>query len=59
MCEDIFLELLKDMSQRFNAVTYNLFNNNSNTFTDECAVLLTDKHIPKDITALPVDFFNS
>jgi hypothetical protein len=38
--EDMFLELLREISPRFTQATYNVLNHNCNNFTDECAELL-------------------
>ena len=35
--EDIFMELLRDMAAKYTEKSYHVFNNNSNTFTDEVA----------------------
>ena len=49
MPEDMFMELLEGISDRFKPQTYNIIQNNGNTFTDECAQLLLGSGIPKDI----------
>jgi len=38
--EDMFLELLREISPRFTPATYNVLSHNCNNFTDECAELL-------------------
>ena len=57
--EDMFMELLKDISPRFQMHTYNVLTNNCNNFTDECAELLLGEGIPKDIVDLPKMFMNT
>lgn len=47
------MELLKDISDRFTAETYNVITNNCNNFTNEVALLLIGEGIPKDIVELP------
>jgi len=44
------------MSERFSMEKYNVFENNCNNFTDECASLLIGQGIPKDIVDLPREF---
>ena len=39
-------EFLEDISERFNALTYNLLKNNCNNFSDEMASFLVGKGIP-------------
>ena len=51
--EEMFMELLRDISPRFSMHTYNILNNNCNNFTNECAELLIGEGIPKDIVELP------
>jgi hypothetical protein len=48
--------MLRDMSERFSMEKYNVFENNCNNFTDECASLLIGQGIPKDIVDLPREF---
>ena len=38
---------------------YNVFENNCNNFTDECATLLLGNGIPKDIVDLPREFLRT
>ena len=57
--EDIFMELLRDISPRFQMSTYNVLTNNCNNFTDECAELLIGQGIPKDIVDLPKMFMST
>jgi hypothetical protein len=47
--EDMFMELLEGISDRFKPQTFHIMQNNGNTFTDECAQLLLGTGIPKDI----------
>ena len=47
--EDMFMELLRDISPRFQANNFHLLQNNGNNFTNECALLLLGEEIPKDI----------
>ena len=54
--EDIFMELLQDISQRFTATTYDVFKNNCNNFTDAVAQLVLGEGIPKHIVDLPQEF---
>jgi hypothetical protein len=51
--EDMFMELLRDISDRFTANTYNVLNNNCNNFTNEVSLLLLGQGIPQDIVDLP------
>jgi desumoylating isopeptidase 1 len=54
--EDMFLELLREISPRFTQATYNVLEHNCNNFTDECAELLIGTGIPKEIVDLPKTF---
>ena len=47
--EEMFMEILKDISDRFQPQTFHILQNNCNNFTDECAMLLLGEGIPKDI----------
>lgn len=49
----MFMELLRDISDRFTANTYNVLNNNCNNFTNEVSLLLLGQGIPQDIVDLP------
>ena len=51
------MELLKDISEKYTAKSYHVFNNNSNTFTDEVATLVIGEGIPRDYSQLPREFF--
>lgn len=45
--EDIFMEMLKDMAEsKYNSRGYHVFNNNSNTFSDDVAQNLIGESIP-------------
>ena len=57
--EEIFMELLQDISGRFTASTYDVFNWNCNNFTDEVAQLVLGHGIPKDIVDLPKEFLET
>jgi len=57
--KDVFLEFLNDISPRYTATTYNLFENNCNNFSNEVSQFLTGKHIPEFITNLPRDALNT
>ncbi len=39
--------------------TYDLFKNNCNNFTNECANFLTGKGLPEHITGLPNEILNT
>jgi PPPDE putative peptidase domain len=43
---DMVQEFLVDLSERFNASTYNLLSNNCNNFSDEVAQFLVGQGIP-------------
>lgn len=51
--EDLFLEFLNDIAPRFAPEKYNLFTNNCNNFSHECALFLTGTGIPHHIVNLP------
>lgn len=51
--EEIFLEFLNDIAPRFAPEKYNLFTNNCNNFSNECANFLTGSGIPRHIVDLP------
>ena len=40
--EEIFYDLLRDLATRFTDKTFNILTNNTNTFTNEVATLITD-----------------
>ncbi len=57
--EDMFMELLSDISPRFQPHSFHLFQNNSNTFTNECALLLLGEGIPNDILDVTKTVFST
>jgi hypothetical protein len=57
--EEMFMELLKDISPRFTQETYNVLSWNCNNFTDECSMLLLGEGIPAEITGLPQEFLQT
>jgi len=57
--EEMFMELLRDISDRYTERTYNVITNNCNNFTDEVAMLLIGEGIPRDIVDLPKMFMNT
>ncbi|KAK2189925.1 hypothetical protein NP493_93g01037 [Ridgeia piscesae] len=57
---DIFMDHLKELSKtRFRCHDYNLMSHNCNTFTNDVAVFLTGRNIPRYVTDLPQDILNS
>jgi hypothetical protein len=54
--EDMFMELLRDLKDRFNVNNYNVMTNNCNNFTNEAAELLLGQGIPAEIVNLPQEF---
>ena len=57
--EDMFMELFSDISPRFQPHSFHLFQNNSNTFTNECALLLLGEGIPNDILDVTKTVFST
>ena len=57
--EDIMMELLKDISEKYTERTYHVFTNNGNTFTDEVAQLVTGEGIPREYSQLPREFYQT
>ncbi|NWU65126.1 DESI1 isopeptidase, partial [Pterocles burchelli] len=54
--EEIFLEYLSSLGESaFRGESYNLFEHNCNTFSNEVAQFLTGKKIPSYITDLPAE----
>lgn len=51
--QELFLEFLNDVAPRFAPEKYNLFTNNCNNFSNECAMFLTGTGIPSHIVDLP------
>ncbi|CAD8105312.1 unnamed protein product [Paramecium sonneborni] len=54
-----FEEFLRSISSQFSMEKYDLFKNNCNNFTNECAQFLIGKGIPENITGLPQEFLNT
>lgn len=50
----MFTEFLMDINPKFTMETYDLFKNNCNNFTDECASFLIGTGIPRYIVDLPL-----
>ena len=57
--EEIFMEMLRDMSTKYTDRTYHLVNNNGNTFTDDVAQMVLGQGIPVEIAQLPQEFFRT
>jgi len=57
--EEMFMELLRDISPRFTTQTYHVMTNNCNNFTNEVAELLLGEGIPRDIVDLPQNFMQT
>lgn len=55
LTEDIFKDFLNDIALRFAPEKYNLFTNNCNNFSNECAMFLTGEGISRHIIDLPND----
>lgn len=53
--KDLFLDFLREISPKFTVQTYDLFKNNCNNFTDECAHFLLGNGIPSHIVNLPLN----
>jgi len=51
--KEMFLEFLREINPKFTQDKYDLFRNNCNNFTDECAEFLVGEKIPSYITGLP------
>jgi len=51
--QEMFLDFLQGISTKFSQSNYDLFKNNCNNFSDDCAEFLTGEHIPAHITDLP------
>lgn len=49
------MEFLNDIAPRFSPEKYNLFTNNCNNFSNECATFLTGSGIPSHIVNLPAE----
>ena len=57
--QEIFMELLKDISEKYTERSYHVFTNNCNTFTDEVATLVIGEGIPREYSQLPREFFQT
>ncbi|XP_030044695.1 desumoylating isopeptidase 1, partial [Microcaecilia unicolor] len=58
--EEIFLEYLTALGESmFRGESYNLFDHNCNTFSNEVAQFLTGKKIPSYITDLPSEILST
>ncbi|CAD8110198.1 unnamed protein product [Paramecium sonneborni] len=54
-----FESFLRDISFNYTMEKYDLFTNNCNNFTNECALYLVGKGIPENIIGLPKEFLNT
>ncbi|CAK91327.1 unnamed protein product (macronuclear) [Paramecium tetraurelia] len=54
-----FEEFLRSISSKYSMEKYDLFENNCNNFTNECALFLVGKGIPENIIGLPQEFLNT
>jgi len=57
--KEMFLEFLNEISPRYSATTYDLFENNCNSFSQEVCQFLTGNNIPEFITNLPREALNT
>ncbi|CAD8180651.1 unnamed protein product [Paramecium octaurelia] len=57
--QSTFEEFLRSISSNYTMEKYDLFKNNCNNFTNECAQFLVGKGIPENITGLPQEFLNT
>ncbi|RKP26690.1 PPPDE putative peptidase domain-containing protein [Syncephalis pseudoplumigaleata] len=57
--QEIFVEFLENIRERFSAEKYHLLDHNCNTFSSEAIRFLVDKSIPEYITDLPADFLRT
>ncbi|CAD8199233.1 unnamed protein product [Paramecium pentaurelia] len=57
--QNTFEEFLRSISSNYTMEKYDLFKNNCNNFTNECAQFLVGKGIPENITGLPQEFLNT
>ncbi|CAK94196.1 unnamed protein product (macronuclear) [Paramecium tetraurelia] len=57
--QSTFEEFLRNISSNYTMEKYDLFKNNCNNFTNECAEFLVGKGIPENITGLPQEFLNT
>lgn len=51
--KDMFMDFLREINPKFLPEKYDLFKNNCNNFSDECAQFLVGEKIPSYITGLP------
>lgn len=49
------MDFLREISPKFTIQTYDLFKNNCNNFTDECAQFLLGQGIPNHIVNMPLE----
>ncbi|KAI8055182.1 PPPDE putative peptidase domain-containing protein [Syncephalis plumigaleata] len=57
--QEVFVEFLENIRERFSADKYHLLDHNCNTFTNEVVRFLVDKTIPDFISNLPADFLQT
>ncbi|KAL1479232.1 hypothetical protein MTO96_052026 [Rhipicephalus appendiculatus] len=57
---DVFLEYIRDLGKSaYKGSTYNLFRHNCNNFSQDVAMFLTGKSIPREILELPDEFLRT
>ncbi|KAH6941328.1 hypothetical protein HPB50_016303 [Hyalomma asiaticum] len=57
---DVFVEYIRELgNSTYKGSTYNLFRHNCNNFSQEVALFLTGRSIPKEILDLPDDFLRT
>ena len=59
MPEEIFYDLLRDMTNKYQPKNYHVFKNNSNTFSEEVAQLILGESIPREYSQLPREFYQT
>ena len=57
--EDMFMEMLGDVREKFTAEKYHSFTNNSNHFSNTVTDLLLGTGIPENILASPQELLNT
>ena len=57
--EDLFVEFLTEIKDRFTPMTYNIKTHNCNHFTNECSNFLIGSDIPHDILKQAEELFNT
>ncbi|CAJ0749034.1 14503_t:CDS:2 [Entrophospora sp. SA101] len=57
--ENIFLDYVDELKEKYSANSYHLFERNCNHFSNDLCEFLTGKSIPKYITDLPNDFLST